>query len=709
VKHLGNFSDRIRTHKHRVDFTAILIIGVLALIYSGYSITNSGMKAEYFPRFQPAVQYACSGPFTNPIPPDYPHISARPTDGVVGLESVEGFLRHEVDRFDCADIPKDVEQDDLYPYQSMHEYSMRVVGTAWRIFGVNWTVVVLVTALLYSLSSTLIYAISRQFVGRYFSFATAMLFVTSTSALSLASTFRDFSKAPFLLAVILACTYLVQRPRPTRVILLVGLATGVFAGIGLGFRADVLMAPVLFSVVAVLLMPTTADSWRRKLAINLGVSGVFITAFVVSSLPILHAYEDDSFSYTSFQRAEGVVGEFNTRLGLSRYFVDLGKPYSDIFSFATMLGHAARSENESSKSLPDHYVDSEYGRELSQWSSDYYSEYVNLFPADALTRAIRATNQVATLPIKKDPGGLSLVPGLNAKISNIVWELSISILIVITALVLMFARNPRLGLLFGFFLLFFGSLATFQFDRRHLFYLEPLFWITLFTSMSLVSITSIHAIRRVVAEFSIKKNYRIYLGHKAYAVLPAIALAGIAGLVLLVAVAREVQDRRLESFLEQSLENRKAVPYRTSPSLAGRTMVLFTETDELGELEFSRGPNTPYTPGDRWAFAMRYLGVTFDSSTCDSAEGNVEIKYIEPPVFESEFDINLDHTQSNQTVLLFPTYYGNGVWFEGVSVPNSLLGCMSDVFEIPAANGIALTPFAQLEPEWRDQRSHLGF
>jgi len=490
---------------------------------------------------------------------------------------------------------------------------------------------------------------------------------------------------------------------------LVAIAAGAIAGVGLGFRADLLAVTALFPAVVLLLVPSNFTKQNQKFVFKIGVSFAFIAAFILASLPVLNAYQDESFLYTTFQRAEGIATDFNVKLELQPHYAYVADPYSDIIFVATVLGHAARSSGETSKSLPDAYVGRDYSRSLSRWSNAFYFDYAKLFPADVLTRTIRATGRVSTLPVKRSPNGLSRIPALNAAFANVFAAIAISGVFVFIAIALIGAENPRLALLFVLLLLFFGLVATIQFDPRHLFYLEPLFWIAVFTTVSLSRAKIIDIAKSRNFRSLIPGDWRELRSPPSFTIIPIALLIGMLATTAILFITREVQENRLESFLEQSLENRAATNYQLESMPDETTIVKFEEPEYLEEIVRGRGPSTPNNPADKREIATRYLGITFDPKICDPASGEVIIKYDNRPVFESVFDIEIRQSDNDPTILVFPAYFGNFEWFDGIILPTSLRGCLSEVFEIPTSDVNALAPFAELQPNWRDQRSHLGF
>jgi hypothetical protein len=210
-----------------------------------------------------------------------------------------------------------------------------------------------------------------------------MLFITSGSMMLMLSFFRDTSRAPFLLAVTAITLALVAQNRTRKYVLAMSALAGIVAGVGFGFRADMLALLPLFVVASTLLFPSSEKKWKPSILLP---AVVFVAVFFVSAFPILQAYSANNFIYANFQRAEGLVTPFNENLGLGTSYYDHGNVYRDNFSFITILAFEARGNDlpyeTNDGALPTAEAD------LSDSSRAYNLEIARNYPADTLIRII---------------------------------------------------------------------------------------------------------------------------------------------------------------------------------------------------------------------------------------------------------------------------------------------------------------------------------
>ncbi|HMK96166.1 MAG TPA: hypothetical protein VK425_01405, partial [Acidimicrobiales bacterium] len=129
---------------------------------------------------------------------------------------------------------------------------MTLIGLIWRVFGISWAAVIPLFSLFYGATVALYYAVSRLLVGRILSTALSLALSISPVQLAMLTNFRDFSKAPFILAAILLGAMVARRRLSPRGLVSVSVLAGVVTGIGLGFRPDILETAPFF-VVAVLI------------------------------------------------------------------------------------------------------------------------------------------------------------------------------------------------------------------------------------------------------------------------------------------------------------------------------------------------------------------------------------------------------------------------------------------------------------------------
>lgn len=158
------------------------------------------------------------------------------------------------------------------------------VALLWRLFGISWQVVNVLIVLLFAISGALVFGIFRLGMGRGFSLAGTALTMMSPVVLSQLPYLRDFCKAPFILATILFCGYLLVRTVSLRRLLALAGVMGFVIGVGVGFRQDsIICLPPALLFLGFFARGSPTLSWRARLA-----AGLFLlAAFIPPALPAL--------------------------------------------------------------------------------------------------------------------------------------------------------------------------------------------------------------------------------------------------------------------------------------------------------------------------------------------------------------------------------------------------------------------------------------
>ena len=161
------------------------------------------------------------------------------------------FLRRETMHLSPNQIPGDFrthQPSGNWAYR--HRYLFCTIGVLWRVFGISWHVVTAFRIVLYCAMIGAIFGLMRLGMGRFWSAAGTFFLAVIPFILSESHNVRDFGKGPFILIAILAIGYLIKHP--VRRAVFFGLATllGLVIGVGVGFRADVLVClpPALFAL-----------------------------------------------------------------------------------------------------------------------------------------------------------------------------------------------------------------------------------------------------------------------------------------------------------------------------------------------------------------------------------------------------------------------------------------------------------------------------
>ena len=164
--------------------------------------------------------------------------------------ALEAFLREQRDRFSCDELPvgQRVGTDGLV--QRPWRYLMTMVGVAWRVLGISWSGLGPLFGVLYGATIALAYGLCRLMAGRIASVASAAMFCVSSLQLANLPNLRDYAKAPITVGLVVILVALAVRARRNRDVLILSLAFGLSAGVGYGFRTDVLVdiPPFLLTV-----------------------------------------------------------------------------------------------------------------------------------------------------------------------------------------------------------------------------------------------------------------------------------------------------------------------------------------------------------------------------------------------------------------------------------------------------------------------------
>ncbi len=249
-----------------------------------------------------------------------------------------------------------------------HLYLFYTVGALWRAFGLSWNVVAVYQASVLALSFLLTYFICRLGAGKLLSLFLTLLVLNKVN-LDVLRNIRDLSKVPFCLAVLLLAGIALHKPCSRRRLLGLSCLSGAVAGLGMGFRLDLIVflgVPFITAVLCPLEIPKRA-LWYRFAAVLLAVTG-----FVTASWPVLNTYL--SSGSTLNDAVLGMAPPNNRALGLG------GTSYQKIGFWGDMYASAkARTHIEVHRAAAPAELKEQQGL---LWLLDV----ARIFPGDMLTR-----------------------------------------------------------------------------------------------------------------------------------------------------------------------------------------------------------------------------------------------------------------------------------------------------------------------------------
>lgn len=642
-----------RSLLRRLPRAAVIDALAIALLFSGASwwgaryyrsFVDSGRQPFFYQSyFEPAVMLACGHGFT--VVADRPAV-------------VTEFLEQRIDRLDCASLPAHLSSNPDGAFQYAWFYLMTTVGLAWKILGVSWSGLLPVFGALFGTVVVLAYAIFRVAVPPVVAILPAVALVISPLHLQNLPHLRDYAKAPFVLALILLLVLVVARPLGARV--LVGLAAlyGAVAGVGYGFRADLLANIPPFVVAVLLFLPEGA---RRNLRLKAGALGAAALTFMFTAWPA-----------ASYVAARGGCQWHVVLLGLDDlYTKDLGVENGSYRWHATFTDeyvHTAvrsyRDRMQSPSELP--YCSSDYDAA----SGRYYRAIAAAAPADLLTRAYASVLRVADLPFYwwgAAPEGVNPA-AMSARGRALRLVAGSAALAVGLAIVLIGAHDTRLGLFATLFVGYFGGYPALQFANRHFFHLEFIGW----WAMAFLGWQALRFARAARADETRRREWRPVIRRGlAFAVV-------VIGLVLAPMPAlRAYQDERMRLILRELLDAPR-LEVSFTPAADGATLAIPAEA--LGAAD---------------SVGTAYLDVHLDLAACPGGVPlGVQYESARPP-YDFSGPIAAQPEATRPARVLVPVYR----FFAGFTVGEGGARCVSRIERLVSLRDRPLLPIVTFSEE----------
>jgi hypothetical protein len=441
-----------RFSESMILLVAVIVVGILTQRYSirYFSPANAPFNAYV----TPAISFAF-GEGLHDI-------------GYRAGTKLEGFIaRGAPYSLSREDLPPDRLKQGLTPFQESYSYLLILIGSFWKVFGVNWGALSMMVAFLASISFALCYLICRLVVEPIKAYIICAAYFLSPSHLALLMAPRDYAKTPFFLMISLLLGYLLLKRFNCKSMLLIGGAIGLCMGFGCGVRPDINI--MWLTIPPIFLLSKPANHAARRFGRLAGLA-VAIIMFLVSAKPIL---------YTQHHRGSSM--SHHLLGGLFRYHEEL-LGVGD----ASYLWH-----NESI--LTDNYINSivqdansqELGRpasiqflgtEYNLVGLNYFWKLLWSFPADFLIRVVASSRTIIA-----DGPWLTVGPShtvydvinpviqrsqyFSSEIRHI-WNQN-GPLFTILALFKLSVLNFRVGIGLGIFLAILTGYPSIQFQPRH--------------------------------------------------------------------------------------------------------------------------------------------------------------------------------------------------------------------------------------------------
>jgi len=302
---------------------------------------------------------------------------------------------------------------------------------------------------------------------RVFAIICALMLTVAPLHLQQLPHYRDYAKAPFILAAILIMGYIAKKPLKWPVLLgLAGLG-GAVVGLGLGFRPDVNICILPFVVILLLFLP---GGLLRTFKVRLSALGVFFAVYFITAWPILNALS--AGSNMPHWVLLGLFSFCDIRLGVGSPLYDFGNPYSDYYIRTLFQSYSQRLHGNSERLY------------ISTQTYDYYGlryllEIAKRFPADLALRGyaavLRVLDEMRMSVQDPAPRGITnpiLVAAYKARVLALNSLVGSGRYYAGLTLLLVGGYNLRLALCALFLVLYFAGYTALQFNLRHCFHLE---------------------------------------------------------------------------------------------------------------------------------------------------------------------------------------------------------------------------------------------
>jgi len=637
----------------------ILLIGTAVGIRSVQMFRRAG-GGEYFYQRElgPAVMMACHRGLENPDFRAVPALSA--------------FLLGRVDALDCASLPP-VPTMAMSQFQAGSRYLEAAVGLTWMVTGVSWSRVALLDGMLFGAVAALTYGVLRLALRRLSALVALVFSVTSTPNMMLVPQLRDYSKGPFLLAVILIMGVLVVGPSDRRRVIGLSALCGAVVGVGIGFRTDVFVALVPFAVAVAWLLPRAVSIATRTAAI-----AAFAGTFVLVALPVFRGYTQGG--NTGHVVLLGLAPDFDRTLRLEPSIYELLGLYNDSFGFSTINGYGNRVEHRkegADLSTPD------YDRAALR----YLLQLAGAFPADVVTRAVAAMRVLPRYfldsslypPVQVQSEWADVVYGVR---NRIWWRLAPMAFVALVAATLVIGTvNPRAAWLVVLVMVAFGGSSAVQFHERHFFYLEFIPWLAF--GVLAETMLAFSAWRRAITRSRLKD---------AVLILVVVAAGTGAAIVSTRAYQQRTAGRLFGTYEDAA---RTLLPVEARSIASNRTQFATKEW----QMPLSAGAGRVFT---------RFLSLQFRDAQCSSATVPITIRYqakVADADLSEQIDVPLGAHAAAPTKLFF-TVYDRGdesIRFRGIEVPADLARCIDGVYRVEGLEHAPLLLTTRLGAGWRGE------
>ncbi len=572
--------------RHGWDLCALLVVLGIAVAAGGHRLFFE-LEADWHERHSlyPASVFGAS-------------VMVAAGRGFVAPESgfdpeLDRFLRQEIASYSLSQL------DQAHPvrpadfWQCQHRYMLYTMALLWRVFGVSWTVLKILLLLLLAVSAVTAYAFLRLMAGPFLAMLGAAYLAQSAPFMAEVANLRDFSKAPFILGVLLLLGLLVRDASRPRRLLALAAFLGAVQAVGYGFRHDVVIC-LLPAAFVLLTAPVRAGqpawAWR------LGAVACMALVFATVSWPVMRSYSRAGAPMHDI--AMGLAPRCEAVLGLEPASYQRLQVLRDEIVYATFAAAARSADPEQRPFAYD-------SPECEKGGRAFLTQCVGLFPGDTLSRGYASTVRILAAAFPDRQAGHSVLsaclPSARVRILGLL-AMAAAVFAVLSA------RRPRLAWQCFFIALYFCAYPCLQFMPRHVFHL-----IIFPVALAVLALRGMHLLAWPRIRRLLHRNNAAHHAPKAahpsatcsYA-RGAVSLALLLLLLVLpLAMARAAQRGMVGRYMAQ-LQLWEREPLDTATRPLG-SWTLFQPRSRLAD-------QSTYPTETTWPYTQDYLALTLAAS-----------------------------------------------------------------------------------------------
>lgn len=543
----------------------------------------------------------------------------------------------------------------------LQEYFHRALSAWFQVIGPRVIGFITFQAAMFGLTCTMAYLIFRAGFPMVLALAGAAAFVLSETHLRMIGLLIEYSKAPWILAIVLMCIVILRHQGTNARLYWASLALGAVGGIGIGFKPDVLAVLPLAVATPLLFARSNSPSWFRPRVI---AAALVVVGIVATGGPMLYR---NFFAATGSLLPVQLLGgqDFETEaLYAIRPLYDYGVIYDDphitwlINSYGQrVLGYQA--------------VFAFFSREMQDMASSLLLSLWTTFPADLFLRVIAGTMRVLRL------NGFPM------------W-------VAIAGLFVIFVRSRREGWFAALTIVYLSAYVSLVFQLRHIFHLEFISWFLLGAVISAAWVGAAALVRgaasRRVAELA--AQLRTYQEPVLQAALAMVAI-GVVTVATLAAV-RAYQQQRVTGLVERyqgaSHEDRAFTIVRNDKEVIIRAADLSLR-------------DRPAPDSDALPPVADYLRLTFRCSGERSIA--VRMKYLAPVLDSSNWNRTfqvLCAGAGTESTMMLPVYQiAPSFIFDGLTMTSDDAASLVSVATIRHDANVALWLNLLIPANWRER------